>query len=171
MEQFGVLVEQIRDFMWGWPLLIMLLGTHLFLTFRLRFIQLHTPKAIKLSVTKDRESQGEISQFSALATSLAATVGTGNIVGVATAVAVGGPGAVLWTWLTGVLGIATKYAEGVLAVKYRVKNKDGSFSADVRPGIRVEKQTAGRFIRHFHRGSFFWYRFFHSGQFVDCRCA
>jgi AGCS family alanine or glycine:cation symporter len=128
MEQFGVLVEQIRDFMWGWPLLIMLLGTHLFLTFRLRFIQLHTPKAIKLSVTKDRESQGEISQFSALATSLAATIGTGNIVGVATAVAVGGPGAVLWTWLTGVLGIATKYAEGVLAVKYRVKNKDGSFS-------------------------------------------
>jgi AGCS family alanine or glycine:cation symporter len=128
MEQFSAVVKQISDFMWGWPLLMMLLGTHLFLTIRLRFIQIYTPKAIKLSVTKDKGSEGEISQFSALVTSLAATIGTGNVVGVATAVALGGPGAVLWTWLTGVLGIATKYSEGVLAVKYRVKNEDGSFS-------------------------------------------
>ena len=128
MEQFSAVVKQISDFMWGWPLLIMLLGTHLFLTFRLRFIQLYTPKAIKLSVTRDEGSEGEISQFSALATALAATIGTGNIVGVATAVALGGPGAVFWTWITGVLGMATKYSEGVLAVKYRVKNEDGSFS-------------------------------------------
>ena len=128
MEQFTQLVDNIRDFLWGWPLLILLLGTHLFLTFRLRFVQRHMGKAIKLSITKDDKSAGEISQFSALATSLAATIGTGNIVGVATAVAIGGPGAVLWTWLTGVLGIATKYSEGLLAVKYRVKNKNGSFS-------------------------------------------
>ncbi len=128
MEQFTKLTAEIAGFMWGWPLLVLLLGTHIFLTFRLKFIQKHIGKAIKLSITKDKDSDGEISQFSALATALAATIGTGNIVGVATAVAVGGPGAVLWTWLTGVLGISTKYAEGLLAVKYRVKNPDGSFS-------------------------------------------
>ncbi|MDR3705271.1 MAG: sodium:alanine symporter family protein [Paludibacteraceae bacterium] len=128
MEQFTKLTADVAGFMWGWPLLVLLLGTHLFLTFRLRFVQRHIGKAIKLSVTKDEQSEGEISQFSALSTALAATIGTGNIVGVATAVAIGGPGAVLWTWLTGVLGIATKYSEGLLAVKYRVKHDDGSFS-------------------------------------------
>lgn len=128
MEELIQITSDIAGFMWGWPLLVLLLGTHIFLTIRLKFIQKHIGKAIKLSITKDEKSEGEISQFSALATALAATIGTGNIVGVATAVAVGGPGAVLWTWLTGVLGIATKYSEGLLAVKYRVKHSDGSFS-------------------------------------------
>ncbi|WP_293394415.1 alanine/glycine:cation symporter family protein [Peptoclostridium sp.] len=114
--------------MWGWPLLIMLLGTHLWMTIVLRFPQRHILKAIKLSVTKDEYSTGDVSQFSALATALAATIGTGNIVGVATAVSLGGPGAVLWTWLTGVFGISTKYAEGLLAVKYRVRTKDGTMA-------------------------------------------
>jgi len=84
-------------------------------------------QAIKLSFSREREGEGDISHFGALTTALAATIGTGNIVGVATAVAAGGPGAVLWMWLTGVFGIATKYAEAVLAVKYRVKNERGQF--------------------------------------------
>ena len=106
-------------------MIIMLLGTHLFLTIRLRFPQRWLLRAIRLSFQRDKEAEGDVSQFGALATSLAATIGTGNIVGVATAVAFGGPGAVLWCWLTGVFGIATKYAEGLLAIKYRVKNERG----------------------------------------------
>ena len=106
-------------------MIVLLLGTHLFLTIRLRFPQRKIWTAIKLSVQKDNSSQGDVSQFAALATSLAATIGTGNIIGVATAVSLGGPGAVLWCWLTGVFGIATKYAEGLLAIKFRVKTSDG----------------------------------------------
>ncbi len=106
-------------------MIILLLGTHLYLTFRLKFPQRKIFTAIKLSVQKDKNSSGDVSQFAALATSLAATIGTGNIIGVATAVSLGGPGAVLWCWLTGVFGIATKYSEGLLAIKYRVKTSDG----------------------------------------------
>ena len=111
--------------LWGWPMIILLLGTHLFLTIRLRFPQRKIFKAIKLSVSRDKDAAGDVSQFGALATALAATIGTGNIIGVATAIALGGPGAVLWCWLTGVFGISTKYAEGLLAVKYRVKTRRG----------------------------------------------
>lgn len=128
MESFAKIISTIDGWVWGWPLLILLFGTHLFLTFRLKFIQRHIGTAIKLSVTKDELAEGDVSQFSALATALAATIGTGNIVGVATAIAIGGPGAVLWTWLTGVFGIATKYAESLLAVKYRVKTADGTMA-------------------------------------------
>lgn len=128
MESFAKLVSTIDGWVWGWPLLILLFGTHLFLTVRLKFIQRHIGTAIKLSVTKDELAEGDVSQFSALATALAATIGTGNIVGVATAIAIGGPGAVLWTWLTGVFGIATKYSESLLAVKYRVKTADGTMA-------------------------------------------
>ncbi|MDF2502233.1 MAG: amino acid carrier protein [Anaerosporomusa subterranea] len=107
-------------------MLILLFGTHLFLTFRLRFIQQYVWKAIKLSVSKDKTGDGDVSQFGALTTALAATIGTGNIVGVATAVGLGGPGAVLWCWLTGVFGMATKYSEALLSVRYRVKTSDGT---------------------------------------------
>jgi AGCS family alanine or glycine:cation symporter len=120
------LIADINAAVWGWTMIVLLLGTHLFLTIRLRFPQLYTFKAIRLSVKKDSDSAGDVSHFSALATSLAATIGTGNIIGVATAVALGGPGAVFWCWITGVLGIATKYSEGLLAVKYRVQTKDGN---------------------------------------------
>lgn len=119
------IIKAISNVVWSWPMIILLLGTHIFLTFRLRFPQRKIFTAIKLSVKKDKNSTGDVSQFSALATSLAATIGTGNIIGVATAVSLGGPGAVLWCWLTGVFGIATKYGEGLLAVKYRVKTSDG----------------------------------------------
>ena len=113
------------DFLWGWPMIVLLLGTHVFLTFRLGIPQRKLFTGIRLSVQKDPGAAGDVSQFGALATALAATIGTGNIVGVATAVALGGPGAVLWCWLTGIFGMATKYAEGLLAVKYRVKGEDG----------------------------------------------
>ena len=109
-------------------MVIALLGTHLFLTIRLKFPQRKLLKAIRLSVTPDKSAKGDVSQFGALATALAATIGTGNIIGVGTAIALGGPGAVLWCWLTGVLGIATKYAEGLLAVKYRVRTAEGNMA-------------------------------------------
>lgn len=119
-------IYQIDDVIWGWWLIILLFGTHIFMTFRTRFIQWKSiTKGIKLSVTKDPDAEGEVSNFGALTTALAATIGTGNIVGVGTAIALGGPGAVLWCWLSGIFGIATKYSESLIAVKYRVKKKDG----------------------------------------------
>jgi AGCS family alanine or glycine:cation symporter len=125
VEELERIVQAVSDFMWGPPLLLLLLGTHIFLTFRLRFIQRYIGKAIKLSLERTREGAGDISHFGALTTSLAATIGTGNIVGVATAVAAGGPGAVLWMWLTGVFGIATKYSEALLSIKYRTTTESG----------------------------------------------
>ncbi len=125
MEDIERTLAALSDLVWGPPLLVLLFGTHVLLTIRLRGIQRHLPTAIRLSVSVAPEGTGDVSQFGALTTALAATIGTGNIVGVATAVAAGGPGAVLWMWLTGVFGIATKYAEAVLAVKYRVTTRDG----------------------------------------------
>ncbi|XCP84112.1 sodium:alanine symporter family protein [Roseburia hominis] len=118
-------VKAINDVVWGWPMIFLLLGTHVFLTFRTGIIQRKIFTGIRLSVAKDPEAEGEVSQFGALTTALASTIGTGNIIGVGTAVALGGPGAVLWCWLTGVFGIATKYSESLIAVKYRVKTEDG----------------------------------------------
>ena len=125
-------------------MMILLLGTHIFLTIRLRFPQRKIFTAIKLSVKRDKNATGDVSQFGALATALAATIGTGNIIGVATAVALGGPGAVLWCWLTGVFGISTKYAEGLLAVKYRVKTKRGRMLGG--PMYALEKGLGWRWI-------------------------
>ena len=125
MEWLNDFLTELSGLLWGWPMIILLLGTHLFLTIRLRFPQRHIFKAIRLSVKKDPDATGDVSQFGSLATALAATIGTGNIIGVATAIALGGPGAVLWCWLTGVFGISTKYAEGLLAIKYRVKTDSG----------------------------------------------
>ncbi|MFR9603290.1 MAG: sodium:alanine symporter family protein [Rikenellaceae bacterium] len=117
--------ENLSGWIWGWPMIIILFGCHIFLTIRLRFPQRKLLTGIKLSVSKDDGADGDVSQFGALVTSLAATIGTGNIIGVATAVALGGPGAVMWCWMLGILGIATKYAESLLSVKYRVKGSDG----------------------------------------------
>lgn len=119
------LTNTISGYVWGWSMIILLLGTHIFLTIRLKCPQRKIFTAIRLSVKKDKDSEGDVSQFAALATSLAATIGTGNIIGVATAVSLGGPGAVLWCWLTGIFGIATKYGEGLLAIKFREKTADG----------------------------------------------
>lgn len=125
METLNTFFASLSGLLWGWPMIVLLLGTHIFLTVRLHFPQLKIFTAIRLSVKRDQDASGDVSQFGALATALAATIGTGNIVGVATAVAMGGPGAVFWCWLTGVFGIATKYAEGLLAIKYREVTSDG----------------------------------------------
>ena len=125
MDTINDLFILLSKYLWGWPMIVLLLGTHIFLTFRLRVPQRKLLTGIRLSVKKDDKAKGDVSQFGALATALAATIGTGNIVGVATAVALGGPGAMLWCWLTGIFGMSTKYAEGLLAVKYRVKGEDG----------------------------------------------
>lgn len=125
MEIITQIANSLDQFIWGLPMIVILLGTHIYMTCRTKFMQRKTLKAIRLSVTKDPDSDGNISPFQSLTTALASTIGTGNIVGVGTAVALGGAGAVLWCWLTGVFGIATKYAESLIAVKYRVKTEDG----------------------------------------------
>lgn len=125
MTSIEQIIATLSDILWGWPMMILLLGTHIFLTVRLNFPQRHIFKAIRLSLKKDSDADGEVSQFGALATALAATIGTGNIVGVATAISLGGPGAIFWCWVTGIFGIATKYAEGLLAVKYRETDENG----------------------------------------------
>lgn len=125
IESIGSVISSIDGWLWSWPLIIILVGTHLYMTVRTKFIQRKIGTAIKLSLTADEDAEGNISQFGALTTTLSATIGTGNIVGVATAIVSGGPGAVFWMWIIGVLGIATKYAETYIAVKYRVRDKNG----------------------------------------------
>ncbi|MFP4081684.1 MAG: alanine/glycine:cation symporter family protein [Candidatus Aminicenantes bacterium] len=131
-SQFTEIITSLRDFIWGFPLIILLLGTGIFLTLRLRGLQLRgLVYSLKLALLKrkeDQEEEGDISHFQALMTALAATVGTGNIAGVATAIAAGGPGALFWMWITGLFGMATKYSEAVLAIKYREVDKFGTMS-------------------------------------------
>ena len=120
------LLKSIDAFAWGPPLLILLVGTGIYLTARLGLLQvLRLPKAFQLIFTKDK-GHGDVSSFAALCTALAATVGTGNIIGVATAIKVGGPGALFWMWMAAFFGMATKYAEGLLAIKYRTKDDHGA---------------------------------------------
>ena len=125
MQLINDFFASVSSFLWGWPMMILLLGTHIFMTIRLRCPQRKLFTAIRLSIKRDKDASGDVSQFGALATALAATIGTGNIIGVATAIALSGPGAVFWCWITGVFGIATKYAEGLLAIKYRVQTPTG----------------------------------------------
>ncbi|MGN0136148.1 amino acid carrier protein [Anaerotignum sp.] len=127
MEAFNNFVVAVDGVLWGPIMLVLLVGTHIYLTIRTKGIQRKTFTGVKLSITPDKEASGDIGGFAALATALAATIGTGNIVGVATAIGTGGPGAVFWMWMTGLLGMATKYSEALLAVKFRVKAKDGSY--------------------------------------------
>jgi len=128
LDTIEQLLGSMAGWVWGPPLLVLLFGTHLFLTVRLGFIQRYVWRGIKLSLARDTEGAGDVSHFGALATALAATIGTGNIVGVATALGLGGPGALLWMWLTGVFGISTKYAEALLSVKYRVTTASGAMA-------------------------------------------
>ncbi len=128
MQAIEKILNDLSGLVWGPPMLILLFGTHLFLTFRLKFIQRYLIKAVKISFERSKEGEGDVSQFAALTTALAATIGTGNIIGVATAIASGGPGAVFWLWITGVFGIATKYSEALLSIKYRVKAGDGTMA-------------------------------------------
>lgn len=129
-ERFENFTADLSGFVWGLPLIIFLVGTGLYLTIRLAFFSFRMlPYSLKLVFSKaDTKSEGDITHFQALMTALAATVGTGNVVGVATAVVIGGPGAVFWMWITALVGMATKYSEGVLGVKYRQKNAKGEMS-------------------------------------------
>ena len=120
------LIETLDKLLWGWPLIIALLGTHIFMTVRTGFVQKELFQAIRLSVTKEESADGDVSQFGALTAALSSTIGTGNIIGVGTAITMGGPGAVFWMWITGLLGMATKYAETLIACRYRVRSEDGS---------------------------------------------
>lgn len=123
------ILNAIDSFVWGPPLLVLLVGTGIFLSFRLGFLQVrHLPRSLKLIFKAENKGEGDIDSFKALCTALAATVGTGNIVGVATAIKAGGPGAILWMWLAAFFGMATKYAEGCLAVKFRTVDDKGQIS-------------------------------------------
>ncbi|HEM2808900.1 TPA: sodium:alanine symporter family protein [Streptococcus suis] len=120
------LMQNINNFVWGPPLLLLLVGTGVYLTLRLGVFQVSKlPTAFRLIFSSDQSGQGDVSSFAALCTALAATVGTGNIVGVATAITTGGPGALFWMWVAAFFGMATKYAEGFLAIKYRTKDANG----------------------------------------------
>ena len=125
MDAIVSFINWLDDFIWGVPMIVLLFGTHLFMTIRTGFIQRKTFTGVRLSVTRDPDAPGDVSQFQALTTALASTIGTGNIIGVGTAIFLGGPGAVFWCWIAGIFGIATKYAESLIAVKYRVRTPDG----------------------------------------------
>lgn len=126
LEQISKILVKIDDFVWGIPLIVIIIATGIFLTARLGLLQIrHLPKALKFMVKNEEEGSGEVSSFGALCTAMSATIGTGNIVGVATAIGTGGPGALFWMWIAAFFGMATKYAEGLLAVKYREVAEDG----------------------------------------------
>lgn len=126
MRQIDAVLTRIDDLVWGLPLIILILVTGIFLTVRLKGVQMaHLGKALKYMIKNEEGGEGEVTSFGAFCTALSATIGTGNIVGVATALVVGGPGALFWMWIAAFFGMATKYAEGVLAVKYRVVDATG----------------------------------------------
>lgn len=128
------ILNTINSFVWGPPLMVLLIGTGILLTVRLGLLQvIKLPTALKLIFTARNTGNGDINSFKALCTALAATVGTGNIVGVATAIKAGGPGALFWMWMAAFFGMATKYAEGVLAVKYRTVDANGNISIPPAP--------------------------------------
>ena len=129
MESFIPMLNAIDSFMWGPPLITLLVGTGIYLTLRLKLLQVvRLPKALSLIFKAKNHGEGDVSSFKALCVALAATVGTGNIVGVATAVKIGGPGAIFWMWMAAFFGMATKYAEGLLAVKYRSTDAKGNIA-------------------------------------------
>ncbi|ALR79965.1 Sodium/glycine symporter GlyP [Streptococcus salivarius] len=143
----------IDDFVWGPPLLVLLVGTGVYLTIRLGLLQvLRLPKAFKLIFAEDK-GEGDISSFAALATALAATVGTGNIVGVATAIKTGGPGALFWMWIAAFFGMATKYSEGLLAIKFRTLDDQGNVSGGpmyyITHGFSGKWQTIAKPLAYF----------------------
>ena len=127
MEKLTEIVKAASDFIWGIPLIVLILFVGILLTIKLKGLQVtKIRKALKYSVTNEEEGQGEVSSFGALCISLSATIGTGSIIGIATAIALGGPGAVFWMIVAAFLGMATKYAEGFLAIRYRKIRNDGT---------------------------------------------
>lgn len=150
LNKIEQILSGVSSFVWGPPLLILLVGTGIYFTFKLKLLQIFKlPLAIKYLFVRDDEendenAHGDVSSFAALCTALSATIGTGNIVGVATAVASGGPGALLWMWIAAFFGMATKYAEGVLAIKYREVDENGQMSGG--PMYYIEKGTGNKLL-------------------------
>jgi AGCS family alanine or glycine:cation symporter len=147
VDVFAQFISSVNSFVWGPWMLVFLVGTGIFLTVRLGFWQFQSlGYGLKLAFTRsqDQDSEGDISHFQALMTALAATIGTGNIVGVATAVILGGPGAVFWMWITAIFGMATKYGEAVLAVKYRVVDENGNMAGG--PMYYIEKGLGWKWL-------------------------
>ena len=143
METFMKLLETIQTFVWGPPTLVLLMGTGLYFTYKLRGIQIcKFPRALK-SIFEKEEGAGDVSPFATLCTTLAADIGTGSIVGVATALRIGGPGAMFWMWVSALLGMTTKYAEALLAVKFRVKDEKGEIAGG--PMYYIENGMGDKF--------------------------
>ncbi|MEG1479028.1 MAG: alanine:cation symporter family protein, partial [Clostridiales bacterium] len=137
METFANIVGMIDDFVWGPVMLVLLVGTGIFLTFRLKFLPWRNlGYALKSIFKKNSGTKGDITPFQSLMTALSATVGVGNIAGVATAMVAGGPGALFWMWITAIFGLSTKYAESVIAVKYRVVNDKGEMAGGTMYALR-----------------------------------
>jgi len=147
MSKLLEVLSSINSIVWGPPLLILLMGTGIYLTIRLGLLQvLKLPLALKHAFRKNAEldEQGDISSFGALCTALSATIGTGNIVGVATAIKLGGPGALFWMWMAAFVGMATKYAEGLLAIKYRVVDENGQMAGG--PMYYIERGLGNKWL-------------------------
>ena len=144
MQLLTQILKQINDYVWGLPLICLLLGTGIYFTFKLRLIQLTKLKLAFKCIFKKHEGEGDVSSFQALCTALSSTIGTGNIVGVATAIAAGGPGALFWMWISAFFGMATKYAEGLLAIRYRQKDENGEIAGG--PMYYLEKGLHSPFL-------------------------
>lgn len=158
LEQINAAIKVVDDAIWGWPLIILILLTGVFLTVRLGGLQIrHLGRALKFMVKNEDEGHGEVSSFAALCTALSATIGTGNIVGVATALAAGGPGALFWMIVAALLGMATKYAEGLLAIKYRTIDEHGHVLGGpfyyIENGMGKKWRWMGKFFAFFGAGA------------------
>ena len=147
MQLLTQILKQINDYVWGLPLICLLLGTGIYFTFKLRLIQLTKLKLAFKCIFKKQEGDGDVSSFQALCTALSSTIGTGNIVGVATAIAAGGPGALFWMWISAFFGMATKYAEGLLAIRYRQKDENGEIMTEDDYYIMEDKESFGKDMR------------------------
>ena len=140
LEQLNQIALQLSDWVWGIPLIVLLMVVGILLSVRMRFLQIRQlPRALKFMVQNEEGASGEVSSFGALCTALSATIGTGNIVGVATAVTLGGPGALFWMWVAAFFGMATKYAEGLLAVRYRTVDEKGHAFGGGRKKVILKK--------------------------------
>lgn len=145
MQYLTDILVKINELVWGMPLIVLLLGTGIYFTYRLKFIQLKRLKLAFSCVFKKQDQEtGDVSSFQALCTALSSTIGTGNIVGVATAISAGGPGALFWMWVSAFFGTATKYAEGLLAIRYRVKDEHGQMAGG--PMYYLEKGLGNQFL-------------------------
>ncbi|WP_313993612.1 sodium:alanine symporter family protein [uncultured Selenomonas sp.] len=166
MDSLLPLLNAVDSFLWGAPLIVLLVGTGILLTVRLSLIQVaHLPRALGLILRAKNQGAGDISSFKALCVALAATIGTGNIVGVATAVKVGGPGAIFWMWMAAFFGMATKYAEGLLAVKYRTTDERGEIAGGPMYYIRRGMGEKYRPLAAFFAGAAVLVAFFGIGTF------